>query len=144
MILSASQKIRICAASLSTEKEDDNGDEVQEKIDTALSGVKSEIKAMEESIKKLAEQPETAKAEAASAPASTETDGNEHRILPYFNTKKERTQFISLVDKAVADGKTYAQIGEILSNSLSAEAAKVTTVHPSLTKDYIKTIRLKN
>ena len=130
-------------SSLSTETEEDNGDEVQEKIDTALSGVKSEIKAMADSIEKLAKQPNPAKAEAAPAPASTDTDGDEHRILPYFNTKKDRAQFISLVDKAVADGKTYAQIGEILSNSLSAAAAKVTNVHPSLTKDYIKTIRLK-
>jgi len=127
-------------SSLATDTEEDSGDDVQEKIDTALSGVKSEIKAMEESIKELAKQPKATKTEAAPAPAA-DTDEDEHRILPYFTKKKDRTQFISLVDKAVADGKTYAQIGEILSNSLSAEASKVTSVHPSLTKDYIKMIR---
>lgn len=126
-------------SSLTTEKNEDSGDDVQEKIDTALSGVKSDIKAMEDSIKKLTQQPKEA-AKAAAAPAA-ETKDDEHRILPYFNKKKDRTQFVSLVDKAVADGKTYAQIGEILSNSLSAEASKVTSVHPSLTKDYIKMIR---
>lgn len=111
---------------------EDKGDELQKKLDTTVNGMKGELKAMQEAIKALATQPEK---------KSAETNKPEHKLLAYFSNKNDEKQFVTLVNEAVAKEMTYAQAGEFLNDSLSKEASKVISGHPSLTKDYIKVIR---
>ena len=111
---------------------EDKGDELQKKLDTTVNGMKDELKAMQEAIKALATQPEK---------KGAETNKPEHKLLAYFSNKDDENQFVALVNDAVAKEMTYAQAGEFLNDSLSKEASKVISGHPSLTKDYIKVIR---
>jgi len=115
----------------------DSDDAIQEKVDTAISGIKADLASMQKSIDKLASQP-VAVAEPAS---STVDDDGEHRILSYFTKKNDEKKFVKLVTDAVGKGMTYAQVGEFLNDSLSAEASEVIADHPSLTKDYIRIAR---
>lgn len=130
-------------ASMGTE-DDSSDDDLQEKVDTAISGMKKELATMQSTIKSLA----TAAPAAAATPAAKKAkqpakkaEEAPHKILSYFQKKADENKFVKLVDEAVKDGMTYAQVGEFLNESLSAEASKVISGHPSLTKDYIKTCR---
>jgi prefoldin subunit 5 len=115
--------------------EESTDDSLQKKIDQAVSGLQGELKTLKESIENLNQPVKKAQ----------ESSGEEesHRILSYFANKKDKDQFTSLVEEAVAKEMTYAQAGELLNGSLSAGAAKIIGEHPSLTKDYIKVSRLK-
>ena len=113
--------------------DEDTGDAVQEKIDNAVSGLQADLKTLQESVANISQ-----------APLQQESEGDApHRILSYFTDKKDEKKFIALVEEAVAKEMTYAQAGDLLNESLSAEAAKVIAEHPSLTKDYIKVCRQK-
>jgi predicted nucleic acid-binding Zn-ribbon protein len=129
-------------ASMGTE-DDSSDDDLQEKVDTAISGMKKELATMQSSIKSLAAAPPAAAAPAAkkAKPAAKKAEEAPHKILSYFKKKADENKFVKLVDEAVKEGMTYAQVGDFLNESLSAEASKVTSGHPSLTKDYIKTCR---
>ena len=111
--------------------DEESGDDLQEKVDTAISGIKAELATMKSSIESLASQPA----------ASSEAEEDKHKMLSYFTKKNDEKKFVKLVTEAVEQGMTYAQAGEFLNESLSAEAAKIIEEHPSLTKDYIKTCR---
>ncbi len=113
--------------------ETDSDDNLQEKMDDAISSIKDELVAMKSSIENIANAP-------AATPVS-DTDPSNHRILSYFTQKADEKKFIQLVTDAVDKGMTYAQIGDFLNDSLSAEACEVIADHPSLTKDYIRTCR---
>ena len=127
-------KLTELETTLSSLGSDDEGseDDLQEKVDTAISGIKAELATMKSSIESLASQP---------AAVSSEVDEDKHKILSYFTKKNDENKFIKLVNDAVEKGMTYAQAGEFLSDSLSADAKKVIDGHPSLTKDYIKICR---
>ncbi|MCF8056074.1 MAG: hypothetical protein K9K37_05495 [Desulfocapsa sp.] len=112
--------------------EESTDDSVQEKIDQAVSGLQNQLKALTESIEKMS-QPGQEK--------ENSDEDTSHRILDYFTNKEDEKKFTSLVAEAVAKEMTYAQAGELLNESLSAEAAKIIGEHPSLTKDYIKVSR---
>ncbi len=114
--------------------DDDTSDDLQETLDTAINDIKNELKGMQKSISSLASQPQE---------QPVETKEPEHKLLAYFSNKDDEKQFITLVNEAVAKEMTYAQAGEFLTDSLSKEAVKVITGHPSLTKDYIKVCRQK-
>ena len=129
-------------ASLGNDDED-SGDDLQEKVDTAISDMKAELATMQSSIKKLAAAPVAAvpSTKPKAKQAAKKTEEAPHKILAYFKKKNDENKFIKVVGDSVAKGMTYAQIGKALKESLSAEAAKVTDGHPSLTKDYIKVCR---
>ncbi len=129
-------------ASMGTE-DDSSDDNLQEKVDTAISAMKKELATMQSSIKSLAAAPPAAATPAAKKAKQPATKAEEapHKILSYFKKKADENKFVKLVDEAVKEGMTYAQVGEFLNESLSAEASKVISGHPSLTKDYIKTCR---
>lgn len=115
--------------------EDTTSQDLQDKMDSALSGIQEELASMKESIEGLAGQPQKQD--------SDEEDGA-HRILSYFTKKADEKKFVELVNEAVSQEMTYAQAGEFLNDSLSAAAAEVIADHPSLTKDYIRTCRQKD
>jgi peptidoglycan hydrolase CwlO-like protein len=123
-------KVSELETALSTSGSDE--DDLQEKIDNAIGGINDELATLKKAIENLAAQPpvETASSEDSS-----------HRILSYFSSKSDEKKFIALVTKAVEKEMTYAQVGEFLNDSLSAEAAEVIADHPSLTKDYIRLCR---
>ncbi len=112
--------------------DEDTSDDLQDKLDTAINEIKDELKGMQESINSLASQPQE---------QSVETEKPEHKLLAYFSNNDDVNQFVALVNEAVDKEMTYAQAGEFLTDSLSKDAVKVVTGHPSLTKDYIKVCR---
>lgn len=121
-------------SSLDTE-EDMTGQDLQEKVDSALIGIQEELTSMKQSIEELASQPQQ---------EGNEAEASSHKILSYFTKKADEKKFIALVNKAVAQEMTYAETGEFLNDSLSTGASEVIADHPSLTKDYIRVCRQKN
>lgn len=114
--------------------EDNDAEKVlQEKLDTAISGIKEELSAMQQNIANLASDPQK------------DTDTNsvtiDHKILAYFSSDDDKNQFVTIVNEAVNKEMTYAQAGDYLNKSLSDAASEVIDKHPSLTKDYIKVCR---
>ena len=106
---------------------------VQELIDTAVTALQGKIDSMSKDIETLS----------ATAATTDETEEEEHRILSYFTNKGDQKKFISSVQEAVDQGMTYAQIDEFLADNLPDDLAAIAADHPSLTKDYIRTIRQK-
>jgi uncharacterized protein YlxW (UPF0749 family) len=111
-------------------KEEDNVD-VQDVVNTAVNSLQDELAVLKASVENLS----TATQESA------EGQNTEHRILTYFASQDDKDQFTALVVEAVGAEMTYAEIGELLSDSLSTENAEVIADHPSLTKDFIRSIR---
>ncbi len=129
-----SDKLTELETTLSSIGSDDEGseDDLQEKVDTTIDGIKTELATMKSSIESLASQ---------ATAASSEPEEDKHKMLSYFTKKDDEKKFIKLVDEAVKQGMTYAQVGEFLNDSLSEDASKIIGEHPSLTKDYIKVCR---
>lgn len=129
-------KISELESSLSSlgSEEDDTDNELQETVNNAVSGIKDELAAMKKAIESLSNQP-SEKEEAQ------DEEDTRHRILSYFSKKSDEKKFVALVAEAVGKEMTYAQVGEFLNDSLSAEACEVIDDHPSLTKDYIRICR---
>lgn len=118
-------------AGLATANDEDTGDDVQEKIDHAVSTLKKELTAVKKSVASL-------------EPDTDTTDDSRHRILDYFDNKKDENKFVKLVKEKVTPDMTYAQVDEFLVESLSKEAAAIISDHPSLTKDFIRSYRKKD
>ncbi len=122
------------AISSMTDEDEEEGIDLQELINKAVSGLQEELAAVKASVMTLS---------TASEEEEVEPEETIHRILTYFANKKDEKQFTALVHKAVAKKMTYAQIGEFLNDSLSAKNAEIIADHPSLTKDFIRTCRQK-
>ena len=120
--------------------QEEEGADVQGLIDNTVTALKSEIKAIQDDLAKLSSAP----AKDTKAKASDKEDESTHRILGYFTKKADEKKFVTSVKKAVDQDMTYAQVGEFLNDTLSKEAGAIISDHPSLTKDYIRTIRQKD
>lgn len=120
-------------------QDDKAGEDVQGMIDLAVDALKTDIKTIQSDMSKLSL---TADNEDITE-ASNTTDNSPHRMLSYFSKKADEKKFVASVKKAVDQGMTYAQVGEFLEDALSKDAGEVISEHPSLTKDYIRSIRQK-
>jgi len=126
-------------SSLTSQEETDvEGEDVQALIEKAVGSLQGEIKAVQKEISQL-----SAAAPALTAKADNTTEDAAHRILSYFTKKADEKKFVASVKKAVDQEMTYAQVGEFLDDTLSKDASAIIADHPSLTKDYIRTIRQK-
>lgn len=122
--------------SISSLAKEEESEDVQVIVDKAITSLKKELTAVKASVESI-----------ASATQQEETEEQkdaDHRILAYFPSKEDQEQFISLVTEAVEKEMTYAEIGELLNESLSPENAEIIADHPSLTKDFIRTCRQKD
>lgn len=124
--------------------EDEEGDDVQVIIDKAVNALKAEIQAVQSDMSKLSAPPATKTDTKTDTKTILKDDDPVHRILEYFTKKADEKKFVTSVQKAVDQGMTYAKTDEFLGESLSKEAGAIIVDHPSLTKDYIRTIRQKN
>ena len=127
------EKLTELENAMAAQEKEEDGEDVQEIVNKAMSSLQEEITSVKASIKDLASTSKKEKAPKKSV----------HRILTYFATKEDQDQFTTLVNEAVAKEMTYAEIGELLSNSLSKENAEIIADHPSLTKDFIRICRQK-
>lgn len=127
------KKITELESAMAAQEKEEDGEDVQEIVNKAMSSLQEEITSVKASIKDL-----TGASKKEEAPKKSV-----HRILTYFATKEDQDQFTTLVNEAVAKEMTYAEIGELLSNSLSKENAEIIADHPSLTKDFIRICRQK-
>jgi peptidoglycan hydrolase CwlO-like protein len=125
-------------ASLSSQ-DDENGN-IQSIIDKAVDGLKDDINAVQNDLTTLKAAPVVNDKDKA----TNKDEGSTHRILAYFTKKADEKKFVTSVKNAVDQGMTYAQIDEFLVDALSKEAGVIIADHPSLTKDYIRTIRQKD
>lgn len=121
-------------------QDDAEGEDVQGVVDKAVDALKNEIKAVQDDMSKLSAAP----VQDSKAKTNDKEDGSAHRILEYFTKKADEKKFVTSVKKAVDQGMTYAQVDEFLDDALSKEAGAIIADHPSLTKDYIRTIRQKD
>jgi len=62
----------------------------------------------------------------------------EPRLFAYIEEQQYRKQIGELVDEALAEDMTYAEIDDFLSQSLPQEIDTILKEHPSLTKDFIR------
>lgn len=62
-------------------------------------------------------------------------------IFSYIEKDKYQALFIQKVEEALGRELTYAQIDEYLSTQLPADLVKIIKDHPSLTKNYIRSLR---
>jgi len=76
--------------------------------------------------------------EAATGPAAEGLSGG---IFSYITSEEQRALFTSKVQEGVNKELTYAQFDEFLTESLPADLDKIIKEHPSLTKDYIRSMR---
>jgi prefoldin subunit 5 len=120
-----------------TPDDDSDGDDFQVMINKTIDTLKGDIEVVQNDVAKLNATPVD---DSKISNAAKITDA-EHRILSYFSKKADTNMFVSLVTEAVEQGMTYAQIDSFLGDSLSKEAFAIIAGHPSLTKDYIRTIR---
>ncbi|MBU1138483.1 MAG: hypothetical protein KKD01_18055 [Proteobacteria bacterium] len=123
-------KLTALESSISAQTKED----VHSVVDKAVGGLQEELTAIKDSVQILLGGNQNA----------TDEKNSDHRILAYFPSKEDEEQFISLVEEAVSKEMTYAEIGELLNDSLSAENAEIIAEHPSLTKDFIRTCRQKD
>lgn len=76
--------------------------------------------------------------EAATEPSPAPQTGG---IFSYFETEDEKGQLIKAVEEGISKDLTYAQFDEFLTETLPAELDTIVKDHPSLTKDYIRSMR---
>jgi len=114
---------------------------VKEDPDTEL---KSQIQKLEEmigstnlSLNDLAGRLEALEVNASVSASDTQSGG----IFSYIEGEDQRATFIGKVQEGVEKELTYAQFEEFLTENLPAELDKIIKDHPSLTKDYIRSMR---
>ncbi|MBU0946454.1 MAG: hypothetical protein KJ804_01665 [Proteobacteria bacterium] len=129
-----SSKISELETAVSAAAKEEESVDVQEVVNTAVNSLQEELTALKASVESLS----------TVAQESEEVQDSEHRILTYFASQEDKDQFITLVNEAVAAEMTYAEIGELLNASLSSKNAGIIADHPSLTKDFIRSIRQKD
>ena len=62
-------------------------------------------------------------------------------IFSYIEKDEDQSLFIKMVEEAIVQELTYAQIDEYLSSKLPEELDKIIKDHPSLTRNYIRNLR---
>lgn len=126
--------------------------ESEEKINATLAELSEQVKqdpdaALTEQVKKLEEmytatngaiEDLAGKLQALEESGSDDQQGG---IFSYIESKDDQTLFTMAVQEAVSKEMTYAQIDEFLTENLSEELDQIIKDHPSLTKDYIRSMR---
>ncbi|MFV0437983.1 MAG: hypothetical protein ACK5PS_11425 [Desulfopila sp.] len=114
---------------------------VKEEPDSELQGqigkLEEMVKKTNQSITDLAGRLDALE-DAATAPSSGDQNGG---IFTYITNEEQRELFVTKVQEGVTNDLTYAQFDEFLGDALPEELAKIIKDHPSLTKDYIRSMR---
>jgi len=116
-------------AQLSEKLNKGNDQEIKEqltKLEQLQATTKEEIEAIQERLNSL-----------ESSIKQSQTSG----IFAYIEDEDSQYLFTESVAEAVDKGLTYAQIDDYLSETLPAALDKIIKDHPSLTKNYIRSIR---
>jgi predicted nucleic acid-binding Zn-ribbon protein len=126
--------------------------ESEEKINAAIAELSEQAKqepdtALTEQVKKLEEMYTATNAAiedlAGKLQALEESGSNDQQggIFSYIESADDQTLFTMAIQEAVDKEMTYAQIDEFLTENLSPELDQIIKDHPSLTKDYIRSVR---
>ncbi len=114
---------------------------VKEDPDTELKGQIKKLEDMylktNENITHLAGRLEALE-EAATEPTTEAQTGG---IFSYIESDEDQTLFTKTVEDGIANDLTYAQFDGFLTETLPAELNQIIKDHPSLTKDYIRSMR---
>ena len=126
-------KINELIAELSTKVEQDQSAELKEQI----KQLEEMATKTNQSIADIAVRLEALEEITTSPADGDQTAG----IFSYIEGDDDRALFTAKVQEGVSKELTYAQFDEFLTQELSAELDKVIKDHPSLTKDYIRSMR---
>jgi len=74
---------------------------------------------------------------------TADEESSEHRIFTYLDKEEDKQKFASLVEEAIGNNLTYAEIDDFLTKSLTKKIDGIIKDHPSLTKDYIRGCKKK-
>lgn len=126
-------KINELIAELSSKAEEDKTTELKEKLkqleematktNQSISDIAVRLEALEE------------------ITTSPDGDNQPSGIFSYIENESDRDLLTTKVQEGVAKELTYAQFDEFLTEELSAELDQIVKDHPSLTKDYIRSMR---
>lgn len=72
---------------------------------------------------------------------STLNQSSTSGIFSYIEKNEDQAIFVKTVEEAISQDLTYAQIDEYLSTKLPAELHTTVKSHPSLTRNYIRSLR---
>ncbi len=106
--------------------------------ETAMGQQKKQLQEALEKIEALTSEIDALRPEIQSAEKPSQQPEEEPRIFAYIERQQSRKQFTDLVDEALAEDMTYAEIDDFLSQSLPPEIDTVLKEHPTLTKDFIR------
>jgi DNA repair exonuclease SbcCD ATPase subunit len=138
------KKINELVANLSKKIEASNDQDLKNQIGQ-LEKLQTDTKKEIEAIGTRLAEIEAISKEKAKAPKPVEEpveeDVTSKGIFSYIEKESDKTLFIEKVEEAVILEMTYAQIDEHLTESLPADLDQIIKDHPSLTKDYIRSVR---
>jgi len=130
-------------------------------LNSEVAALKEALAKKEEKAKTPAEEPAKAvkkpakAARKAAAPAKKKSepaakkesapakDGDEHRLLSYFDDPADKKKLQSLVAQTLKKDMTYAQVTKFLVKEMGKDKGKIISEHPALAKDYIRQCRRK-
>lgn len=114
-----------------------SGEEKTQKQEKALSAAQSDIQSLSSGVEELHNNLIQLK-ESSEKKESAVPEKEEHRIFSYLEKETDKKQFAKLIEEAVQENMTYAEIDEFLSKSLPKKVDEIIKEHPSLTKEYIR------
>lgn len=112
-------------------------EEQTQKQEKALSASQSDIQLLSSGVDELRNNLIQLK-ESSEKKESAVSEKEEHRIFSYLEKETDKKQFAKLIEEAVQENMTYAEIDEFLSKSLPKKVDEIIKEHPSLTKEYIR------
>ena len=129
-------KINELVAELSKKVETGNDQQLKDQI-TQLEQLQAETKNEIDSIGARLTEIEVSSKNDTPAEETSPYSG----IFSYIQKEDDQALFTEKIEEAVILEMTYAQIDEHLTESLPVELDKIIKDHPSLTKDYIRSVR---
>ena len=112
-------------------------------LESTRDSIESGYKSLQENLAALQAEVDGVKTgiESSAGAASPSEDDEEHRLFSYIKQEKDREKVTALVVEGLKKEMTQAQIIEELTGKTGKATAKVITEHPSLTKDFIRSMK---
>lgn len=127
-------------AKTTLQQQNDEDTEAHSVVTSELDTLKASIATLESDKESLSKQVSqlTAKVEELENAAEMAPEAG---IFSYFEADEDKELFVDMIEKAIKQEMTYAQIDVFLTEELPEGVDKIVKEHPSLTKNYIRNLR---
>lgn len=115
--------------------------------DAKVPELSGRIEQLEEAVREMVQQIGTLQDTLAGSGAGTGTDKDaepEHRLFAYIEDPKVRQQLEQLVGETIKQDMTYTGAIDYLVDHADKNTGSILNAHPSLTKDFIRSLREKS